>query len=995
MQKVSCRTLGVVLKAAKRRRLADSVLLEGVDYDRAYLSNAKNRIGWEVFCQILRNARNAWTLEELSDLNESFMRSAFAYVGVVARLLFTSRDLFDWILKRGVGGGPQLFSDCIVATYEHVGADTTIIRLEIQPNYEPSPEFFWMTRGAFIAMPRAVGAGSATVTMTIEGRLGVFRVKYRNKRGTLSSLIRLLSWPFTARTAARELKRTNEELQERFEQLQDARATLDRQATQLRTAYTINELAQRVLELEAALETIAKALVEQANFAWAELELGDHSRVARAGIRNAPPVLERTLAGREGQIIAHLRVTPARDADRAEREELLDFLVPGLSIAVENAIYRTDLERLVDARTIELRDARDALSATVDQLREAHGARERFFGNISHEIRTPLSIIMLATSDLEARAGNALDARARSRFAIITDTTRKLVRLVDELLLLAAGQEGKLTTHPEPTDLAALVRLLETAWRPIAERAGHTLVTRIPEALHANIDPVAIERVATNLLSNAVKYTPAGGTLELELSQREAGIRLSVFDTGPGIDGELAARLFGRFERGTHRGIGGTGIGLSLAKQLVEAHQGSIVAVKRVGPGTELRVELPAERVLADRTSVVPATRLRLVDDPVETSNAIGDGTRLAPTGLSRGTVLLAEDDARLAEMIASLLADEFTVVVAHDGNSALELMRRHEPQLLVTDVDMPGLDGIELSRRFREHTGDRLAPIIILSAMLDLGTRVAGLEAGATDYVSKPFDPIELKARVRAQFRMRDLALRLHRAEQLSALGILTAGLAHELRNPANGIINALPPLRERLPAELLAPEHPVNQLFEVVGECADQINQLAKQLLGFREDGITLETRPIAVRALVDRALSLTRDAFEGVELKTSLTSSAFSCAPPLMLQVLINLLENAAYAAGKGGRVDLAARDEGDKLVIEVSDSGGGVPVELRERVFEPFFTTKPVGVGTGLGLSLARDIVQRHRGTLEIRERGERAAFVIELPARRAGDVAAAV
>jgi signal transduction histidine kinase len=357
---------------------------------------------------------------------------------------------------------------------------------------------------------------------------------------------------------------------------------------------------------------------------------------------------------------------------------------------------------------------------------------------------------------------------------------------------------------------------------------------------------------------------------------------------------------------------------------------------------------------------------------------------------------LLAEDDARLAEMIANLLADEYVVVVAHDGKSALELMRRHEPQLLVTDVDMPGIDGIELSRRFREHTGDRLAPIIILSAVLDLGTRVAGLEAGATDYVSKPFDPLELKARVRAQFRMRDLALRLHRAEQLSALGILTAGLAHELRNPANGIVNAIPPLRELLPPELLKTEHPVNQLFEVMSGCAEQVNLLARQLLGFREGGIELERRPIAVRELVERAIALTRDNLAGVDLATTMPESdePLSCAPPLMLQVLINLLENAGYAAGRGGRVAIAARTEPDKVVFEVSDSGPGVPVELRERVFEPFFTTKPVGIGTGLGLSLARDIVQRHGGTLEIRDRGEHSAFVIEVPIRSA-DVAAAV
>src|SRR5262249_31750080 len=153
--------------------------------------------------------------------------------------------------------------------------------------------------------------------------------------------------------------------------------------------------------------------------------------------------------------------------------------------------------------------------------------------------------------------------------------------------------------------------------------------------------------------------------------------------------------------------------------------------------------------------SDVPAVQLRLVDPPIA---PIAPVMRFVPSGFSAGTILLAEDDVQLADMIARTLAHEDTVGVAHDGAAALRLRPHPQPQLLITDVDMPGLNGIELSRRFREITGDRLAPIIVLSAMIDRATRMAGLEAGAVDYVTKPFDPLELRARIRAQFRMRDL---------------------------------------------------------------------------------------------------------------------------------------------------------------------------------------------------------------------------------------------
>ncbi len=291
-----------------------------------------------------------------------------------------------------------------------------------------------------------------------------------------------------------------------------------------------------------------------------------------------------------------------------------------------------------------------------------------------------------------------------------------------------------------------LVAQLVAAWRPAAEQAELALDVRAPESLVANVDPVAIERVASNLLSNAIKYTPAGGRVELELVAEGDHVRLSVFDTGPGIADELASRLFGRFERGaSDLRTSGTGIGLSLVKQLVDAHAGRVTAVKREGSGSELRVVLPAGGV---RDQVAPARDLQVAQAPI--AQVIASGGRFVPPGISGGTILVAEDDAGLAQATAQLLAEKYEVIVALDGLAALELVAKHQPHLLVTDIDMPALNGIELAKRFRAEVGDQLAPIIMLSAVIDLGTRLAGLEAGAIDYVAKPFEPRELLARVR-----------------------------------------------------------------------------------------------------------------------------------------------------------------------------------------------------------------------------------------------------
>jgi signal transduction histidine kinase len=186
-------------------------------------------------------------------------------------------------------------------------------------------------------------------------------------------------------------------------------------------------------------------------------------------------------------------------------------------------------------------------------------------------------------------------------------------------------------------------------------------------------------------------------------------------------------------------------------------------------------------------------------------------------------------------------------------------------------------------------------------------------------------------------------------------------------------------------LPDELIGPETGPGQLIDVMKSCADQIGFLTRQLLGFRSNSM-LELRPASLPQLVQRAVKVSHRALNGVDVRTRIDNDApVLCAAPLLVQVLTNLIENAGHAAGRGGWVELTATTTSARVTIEVTDSGAGIPKELRERVFEPFFTTKAPGVGTGLGLPLARTIIHKHGGLLEIRERAGRMAFVIELNA----------
>jgi signal transduction histidine kinase len=989
MREVSCRIFPFLSRGLLNKGIAPEAMVEGTRVELATLQDKHERIDWADFCDVMRNVRKHFTDLEYVALGRQYFRSpGLRFAFVVARLLLTPMGFYRWINSPRAGAGNQMFS-CVVPTHREISDTQCEVDLVLPEGFEVCWDFYLITIGNFEEMPRLLGYPPAKVTLERIPQGGRFRIEVSLRAPLLTRLRRTMIWPFTVRAAAKELQEAHETLQDRYNQLEDARTKLARQATHLRTAHTINELIHGDLDLSRLLQTIARVLVEVAGFAYAEIELrGPAAGRASHGEGDRTRSITRQLASRGSTPIATLVLVTKPDANAAESQDLVDFVAPALAMALQNALdyhaleeYRSGLERLVDERTTELRQARDQLTGTVMQLEEAQGARERFFGNISHEIRTPLSLILLAVADVEARTGHVLDPRAKAGLASVAEAARKLVRLVDELLLLAAGQEGKLQLRPEPIDLAALMTNLVSAWLPAADAAGLTVTSAIPASLVARVDPVAFERVASNLVSNAVKYSPRGTTVEVELAQ-ETGVRLSVLDEGDGIPEELTGRLFGRFERGEDRRKVGTGIGLSLVKQLVEAHGGTVTALRREPRGTEFRVTLP-EQVLA----ASPAAAATLALD-VERPAKLVSGQVFTPPGVSLGTIVLAEDDSALADMLARRLGETYKVIVALDGEAALDAIRTHQPQLLVTDVDMPKLNGIELSRRFREMTADKLAPIVILSAVLDVGTRVAGLEAGAIDYVTKPIDPIELDARVRSQFRMRDLSMRLHRAEQLSALGVLTSGLAHELRNPANGIVNAVEPLAQLLPAELRASESPTGQLLQVLTECAGHIAHLSRQLLGFKNGGAKLDLQPAHTRDLVERAASLARGALNGVELRISGLGlgQTVMCAPPLLVQVLTNLIENAGHAAGSGGWVEVQAAEQERKVTIEVADSGPGVPRELRERVFEPFFTTKQPGAGTGLGLSVARSIVHRHEGVLEIRERADRAVFVVELPAR---------
>jgi signal transduction histidine kinase len=996
LKEVSCKVTGTLLREAQRRKIPSAALLEGLPYTLPHLKNKQERIHWTEFAQLLRNVAKSWSEDDFVRFGSSLVFSPLVRpLAIIAGLLFTPKDFYFWVNKPGKGGGNMLFS-CVKPTCRAIGHNQVEIELTLDEGYEHCRPFFLISKGGFIVLPKLLNLSSAEVEMSETARSAIYHVTYPEGGGILGKVVRLLAAPFRAQAVARQLMENNEVLEARYQELETAKTILALQTTKLRTAHEIGELVHGELDLSRTVTTVTRTLIDVAGFAAAELlQAGDDLSQHREGVipDRANPV-EVQLVGRD-KTIGTLRAWPAAGADTDERQDLLEFIAPSVAMALDNALayrsladYRENLEIKVEERTAELSQARDSLAQTVRSLGEAKASRDKIFANVNHEIRTPLTLVLLAAAELRTRLHGDASRGGATYIASIESNARRLLRLVDELLLLAAGQEHKLKVDPAPCDLSEVLRQIVAQWQPAASAHGLVLGSAIPERCSVVVDQIAIERVVFNLLSNALKFTPRGGSIQVELIAKAGDVSIEVRDTGIGIDEDLRKRLFGRFEQGAAR-AGGSGIGLSLVRDLVQAHGGQVDVESQRGGGSKFKVHLPL--AIDTQPSGPRASALKLTSgaapEDFGIKTHIATETVLDPKGSARATVLIAEDDPALATAVARLLlADDYKVVVAPDGISALRLAEQYHPDMLVSDVGMPGMDGYELTRRFRALPGNRLAPVLLLSAFANVAERLAGFDAGAVDYVIKPFEPGELRARVKSQLALRALALKLASSEKLAALGTLSAGLAHEMRNPANAIVNAVEPLRELLPAELLTAEQPVAQLMDVLRDGSSQIALLSRQLLGFRRSG-ELARSEIVFGDLFSRALALVKPVLRDVELRDKLGyRGPLHCAGPLLTQVLTNLLENAAQAAGPKGWIEVMSRAENERFVLEVGDSGPGVPVDLREKIFEPFFTTKPPGQGTGLGLTTARDIVQRHLGLLEVRSAHRGSVFHLELPLR---------
>jgi PAS domain S-box-containing protein len=538
--------------------------------------------------------------------------------------------------------------------------------------------------------------------------------------------------------------------------------------------------------------------------------LGRVARTQRAAqVVDLPQSVGRFTTGLWPDLVETAFVLPLAAAAQARPA---GFLVAGISPRqVLDADYRSFLELAAGqiATTIAGASAFQAERRRAKALVEVDRAKTAFFSNVSHEFRTPLTMMLGPLED--ALANTELPAHERARLDIVHRNSLRLLKLVNSLLDFSRIEAGRARATYHPVDLAAVTADLASAFRSACERADLALVVDCPpldEPVHVDRD--MWEKIVLNLLSNAFKFTFAG---EIVVCLRAAGqhVELTVRDTGVGIPSHELPRLFERFHRiegQKSRTYEGSGIGLALVQELVRLHGGTIRVDSEENRGTQFAVTVPfgtthlqAGRIGGDVTSastgvrtdafVEEALRWRPQDgglvDP-------GDGRSSPAPAAERPRILLADDNADMLDYVARLLSGRWEIEAVGDGQAALEAARRRKPDLVLADVMMPRLDGFALLSALRRDPKLADVPVVLLSARAGEEAQIEGLQAGADDYLVKPFSARELMARVEAHLKLSSLrgeaAERIAKSEARLAAAIDLVGLSPYSWHPATGVL-------------------------------------------------------------------------------------------------------------------------------------------------------------------------------------------------------------
>jgi signal transduction histidine kinase len=693
--------------------------------------------------------------------------------------------------------------------------------------------------------------------------------------------------------------------------------------------------------------------------------------------------------------------------------------------------YRSFFQLIADQISSSLvnvyayQEARERAEALI----EIDRAKTAFFNNISHEFRTPLTLMLGPLEELLASPPGAFSTRQMADLETTHRNANRLLKLVNTLLDFSRIEAKKVQAQYFPVDLSNVTTDLAGTFRSAVEHAGLQMeVDCRPLPDVAYVDREMWEKIVLNLLSNAFKYT-LQGSISVSLKAENGFAVLRVRDTGIGIPAAELPHMFERFHRVKQSGgrsFEGTGIGLSLVKELVLLHDGTIDIESEPGKGSTFSVRIPLGK------AHLPAEQISQQEQPDYFSllpeSFAAEAASLEAAGLDHHqpdlmhdadgdmpVILVVDDNGDMRDYLQRLLQQQYIVDTAANGKLALERIQHQVPELVISDIMMPEMDGVTLLHHLKADPLTASVPIILLSARAGEEAKIAGYDIGADDYLVKPFSAKELLARVRAQIRITRLHKHAVEILQQSAQDLeqkvaeRTAELlrknneleqfayiaSHDLQEPLRKIRT----FSELLQKSMQSKGGQVNNYFEKIQSSAARMTNLIKDVLEYsRLSDPDARVVPTNLQQILTNTLTDFELLIEQKQAIIQADALPVVKAIPLQIQQLFtNLIGNALKFSDKDPLIRITATvvDGHEELLpdqryvmLTFQDNGIGFEQQFADRIFTIFqrLNEKKAYAGTGIGLALCKKIVENHHGLIQAEGRlGEGAKFTVYLPA----------
>ena len=690
----------------------------------------------------------------------------------------------------------------------------------------------------------------------------------------------------------------------------------------------------------------------------------------------------------------------------------------------------------------ELNENQKELEGKNGKLVEMDRVKSQFYANISHELRTPLTLLLTPMDALLAKQGEGVGRESAELLKTMQTNGMRLLKLINDLLELVRLDSGRMEVKREKVDVDEFLNGMVASVRQASEKRKIQVAAKVDDACTTAImDREKMEKVLLNLIFNALKFTPVGGVIKIEACNVGDDFQLQVNDTGAGIPVEKVPFIFDRFwqvdnsNQRKHRGIG---IGLALVKEFVEVQGGTVVVDSVEGKGTSFDIRLPQEMAdLSDEPEVsvveqeVIGGQAATVDgeNPPEWLEELFRRAELFPTLATQSTfsnrdewrgpgklpkVLVADDEPDMLTFLRGQLDSRYQVLDAVDGQQALDKAVQYLPDAILLDMMMPEKDGLEVCRELRARTSTQNIPIVLLTARADEETKLKALDAGANDFLAKPFSLTEMHVRLKNLVdlyeqqrqlarqkqilestleQLKETETQLVQSEKMASLGKLSAGIIHEINNPLNFAKSGMYMLKQFRGAFDSEDQADFDDVLKDIQEGIERVIGIVTDLRGFSHPDVGLQKDTLVETMMTSTLRLLSNEWKDKVGIEVDIEPElSFEANANQITQVLINLIQNAidatdrkTFSDGEKPIIKISGRSRDDHAVILIRDNGPGISEEHLGRVFDPFFTTRDVGEGVGLGLSICYKIIERHGGHVDVRtEYGEYCEFELTFP-----------